>query len=51
MVIVGKVMVTEHTSLYAGMQAVTSGNTTLMRLDVTAADDCHELEVLKRRRD
>ena len=48
-VTVGKVTLTVHAPL--SPQTVTSGNTILTRLDVTAADDCHEFEMLKRRRE
>ena len=45
----GKVTVTEHALVLPLPQTVTSGNTTLTRLDVTADDDCHEFDVLRRR--
>jgi len=50
-VTVGKVIMTSHALVLALPQTVTSGNTTLMRLEVTDVDDCHEFNVLKRRRD
>ena len=49
-VIVGKVTVAAQALVLALPQTVTSGNTTLTRLDVTDVDDCHEFDELKRRR-